>query len=639
MRARSIRTQVTLLALLPTTLIAVVLAAYFTLSRIHDAEQGLTQQGEGAIRHLAAVAEFPLATGNLALLDKLLVSVAKEANIEFVQIRDSDKRILANVGNVPNTPVIVDVLGQPMVRGDGLLLFTVPIVPAPAEIDDLYLQESAQEGPRQIGWAVLGVSMRAYEERQQRTLLAGLLMTLLGLMATYIIALVMGDRLSTPLHGLVGTVGELGRGNLSARVSAGAPGELRQLQEGINEMAMTLQHAQDDLQQRIQEATADLSAQKESAERANADKSRFLAATSHDLRQPMHALGLFAAALKEKVSTPDQMNLVCKIEDSVLALEGMFNMLLDVSKLEAGILNAQVQSFLLQPLLSRLAQEWGGAADEKGIRLRVRASGLAVKSDPILLSRILNNLVKNAIRYTDRGGVLVAARRRGGNVVLEVWDTGAGIAPKHLKRIFEEFYQVDNPERNRSRGLGLGLFIVQRLCQLLDHPIQVRSRPGQGSLFSVTVPCVELYDSPRSEFEHLTRFGREWVLLIEDDEQVLTAMRILLEGWGLRVQAATDLDGAMTNLPDLGGPVLILSDYRLGGGITGIAAVSRLRQYFGRPVPAILISGDTSQEGVAEMQESGLPVLHKPVRPAKLRALLNHLLARGVQSGTDSVES
>jgi signal transduction histidine kinase/CheY-like chemotaxis protein len=549
--------------------------------------------------------------------------------VQFAQIRDPAGGILASIGNVPATPVIMDVLGKPMVRGDRLLLFTLPIWLSPVEVDDLDLHDSAPEQPRQIGWAVLAISLQGLVETQHQMLLGGLVMTLLALLATYFVALVLGERLSAPLHGLAETVADLGKGNLAARAQTNAKGELRQLQLGVNDMAAALQQSQESLEQRIQEATADLAAQKEAAEKANADKSRFLAATSHDLRQPMHALGLFAGALKEMVTTPDQVNLVGKIEDSVHALEGMFNMLLDVSRLEAGIIEPHPQAVLLQPLLHRVAQEWQDTAGEKGLRLKVRGSRLAVRSDPILLARILNNLVKNALRYTDAGGVLVTSRRRGGLVVLEVWDTGVGIEPQHLEHIFKEYYQVDNAGRNRARGLGLGLFIVQRLCTLLGHDIRVRSRRGKGSVFSITLPVVEVDLGQIPESRQPGRFDREWVLLMEDDEQAATAMRVLLEGWGLRVQTAVDPASAMRTPSDLGGPALILSDYRLGSGVTGVEAVVTLRQFFGRPVPAILVSGDTSQEGMAEMEQSGMPILHKPVRPAKLRALLNHLIERG----------
>ena len=627
MGARSIRTQVALVALLPATLLAVVLAAFFTFFRLEDAEHTLAQLGEGAARHLASAAEFPLVTGNQDLLRNILNDVAGEPHIAFAQIRDGREMLLASYGNAPADLDVTLVSGGGRLGHEQVLLYTAPVWQTPVEVDDYYHAEAAHAERKRIGWVAVGVSTQDLSATRNQLLLGGLAVTLLGLLVTYAIALALGARLSTPLHALAGMIAELGKGHLGARIRADGQGELLQLQTGVNDMASAMQQAQQDLQQRIREATADLSRQKEAAERANADKSRFLAATSHDLRQPMHALGLFAAALKEKVDAPEQIDLVRKIEDSVAALEGMFNVLLDVSKLEAGVLTAQPQAFLLQPLLTRLGREWGGRADEKGIRFRVRATDLAVQSDPIFLGRILNNLVKNAIRYTARGGVLVACRRRGDDVVIQVWDTGIGIAPEHIDHIFQEFYQVDNPERNRSQGLGLGLFIVHRLGQLLGHPVQVRSRPGQGSVFSVALPRVATHTAHGPVYGDMTRFGREWILLIEDDEQVRTAMRFLLEGWGLRVQAAAGLEDSMTNLPDLGRPALILSDYRLRDGASGIEVIAHLRKYYGRDIPAVLISGDTSAEGIAGMQQSGLPVLHKPVRPAKLRALLNHLLS------------
>jgi methyl-accepting chemotaxis protein len=280
----SIRTQVALLAILPATLIALVLGFYFTSSRLHDAERVLADQGNSAIRHLAAAAEFPLATGNLAQMEKLLASVGKEANVEFAQIRDPQGKLTVSTGDVPMQPSIIDILGKDVVRSDGVLIYTRPIWLVPAAMKDLYLGDSPAEERRRLGWVVVGLSTRGLEASRRQMLLGGLLMTFLVLAGTYVVALLFGSRLSAPLHTLARTVEELGKGNLDARADTRAYGEVRQLGEGVNEMAVALQRATDGLYQRIREATASLAAQKETAEKANAEKSRFLAATSRCMR-------------------------------------------------------------------------------------------------------------------------------------------------------------------------------------------------------------------------------------------------------------------------------------------------------------------------------------------------------------------
>ncbi|MEO8538020.1 MAG: ATP-binding protein, partial [Betaproteobacteria bacterium] len=250
-----------------------------------------------------------------------------------------------------------------------------------------------------------------------------------------------------------------------------------------------------ELERRVNEKSAALSAQlqvtqaaKDAAEAANRAKSTFLAAASHDLRQPLHAIGMFSQALAEQTRDSDSQVLVQRIATSVNALETLFSSLLDVSKLDAGAIVALQSDFPIRPLLDRLADECAPDALERGLKLAVVAGDVVVRSDPVLLERVLRNLIANAFRYTERGGIVIGCRRRGRHFSIEVWDSGAGIAPAEYERIFDEFYQVGNPGRDRSRGLGLGLAIVRRLGKLLDHPIEMASRQGRGSVFRVIVP-------------------------------------------------------------------------------------------------------------------------------------------------------
>ncbi len=364
------------------------------------------------------------------------------------------------------------------------------------------------------------------------------------------------------------------------------------------------------------------------AEAANRAKSQFLAAASHDLRQPLHALGLYAAVLEGKVDQPEVRELTRSINSSVDALENLFSAIMDISKLDAGVLETNITTFRIDALLERINAEFGPSARTKGLELRVHLSHRAVISDAILLQRIVNNLVANAIRYTDAGGVMVCCRARGANVSIEVWDTGIGIAPHELPRIFEEFYQIGNKERDRSKGLGLGLAIVRRLSVLLGYRIDVRSRIGRGSYFSVEVPLDPAFDvavrapGPRA----VTRLDGKVVVVIDDERAVRDSMGMLLRQWGCEPVTSASLEEAQEALERRGlRPDGIIADYRLREGV-GTAAIEALRQRYGSAVPAAIITGDIGAERLAEFASSGYRHLNKPVPPAQLRALLDALL-------------
>ena len=287
-------------------------------------------------------------------------------------------------------------------------------------------------------------------------------------------------------------------------------------------------------------------AAKEAAEAANRAKSSFLAAASHDLRQPLHALGMFSQALTERTRDADGQLLAQRITTSVAALEALFSALLDVSKLDAGVIVAQPCDFAIRPLLDRLAEECLPELLERGLKLGIVCGDAVIRSDPLLIERILRNLVANALRYTQRGGIVIGCRRRGSTYSLEVWDSGPGIPAAQRERIFEEFYQIGNPGRDRTRGLGLGLAIVRRLAELLGHAIDVQSREGRGSVFRVRVPAgdpqaVLTYEAPALVTGALA--GRR-ILVVDDEAEVREATVGLLSQWGCIVVATADASGA-----------------------------------------------------------------------------------------------
>jgi signal transduction histidine kinase/CheY-like chemotaxis protein len=364
---------------------------------------------------------------------------------------------------------------------------------------------------------------------------------------------------------------------------------------------------------------------------ANTYKSHFLASASHDLRQPLHALNLFVAQLHGESNPAERSRLVGRIDAAVGSMNELFEALLDMTKLEAGILQTTPAEFSIARLLERIENTFADAARKKGLRLRVVGSDAWLASDPILLERILLNLVSNAVRYTERGGVVVGCRRRGKKVRIDVCDTGAGIPKDQRENIFGEFFRLAGSGWDGGGGLGLGLAIVDRLGRLLGHPVELDSRPGRGSRFSVTVPlalqpytaaAMQAHSPPISDPARGKR-----IIVIDDDALVLDGMRGILQSWGCQVETAASGDAALAALSANGGkPDLIISDYRLADGATGIEAIERLRVAAGATIPAFVITGDTAPEHLREASANGFHLLHKPVSPMALRTTVNRLL-------------
>jgi signal transduction histidine kinase len=372
------------------------------------------------------------------------------------------------------------------------------------------------------------------------------------------------------------------------------------------------------LMQQLQIKTELAEAAQREAEQANTAKSKFLAAASHDLRQPIHAQGLFLEVLSRTEQTPHQQSLLASARAASEASSELLNALLDFSRIDAGVVKPQLQPIRLQPLLNKIETELAPQADSKNIVYRSRETHLAVFTDPMLLELILRNLVSNAIRYTDHGGVLVACRQHGEQAVLEVWDTGIGIAPEHQKEVFREFHQLGNPERDRRKGLGLGLAIAEGLARTLGHDLSLVSTLNKGSVFRVTLPInhsIPLVQTAMTQSK--TRLLNARLLVVDDDEIVREGMLHLLRDWGCECDAAESIEEALV-LARLNRPDVVISDYRLREQRTGVEAIASLRKLLGESLPALLITGDTAPERLREAQASGIPLLHKPVSPGKL---------------------
>lgn len=387
----------------------------------------------------------------------------------------------------------------------------------------------------------------------------------------------------------------------------------------------------------------DLRRQKEIAEQANLAKSTFLAAASHDLRQPIHALGLFVGALRGIAMSSEGQRLVEQIEASTEAMDGLFSALLDISRLDAGIVEVHRRPFAIAPFVTRLCRDHELEAQAKGLSLSCRPGNAVVESDPLLIERVLRNLISNAIRHTQTGRVAVLCRQRGAELVIQVWDTGPGIPPDQQERVFQEYYQLGNPERDRAKGLGLGLAIVRRLTHLLDCPLALCSRPGRGSCFAVTLPLADASaaEEPSVKDQEVGALATGLVVVIDDEVPIREAMATLLGGWGHEVITAGSGDDAIKRLATCTiSPDLIISDYRLRNGETGAEVIERLRSEYNDTIPAMLITGDTAPDRLAEAEASGLLLLHKPVSNSRLRAAIVNLVgqARSDVSGKQEAD-
>ena len=380
-----------------------------------------------------------------------------------------------------------------------------------------------------------------------------------------------------------------------------------------------------------------LQQQNELVEQASRAKSRFLAAASHDLRQPVHALGMFVGALREQPLNPQSERLLDQVSGSVDAMDSLFASLLDISKLDAGVVRPNLLNFRVGPIIERVCGDFAIEAERKGLALTDCSTGLTVRTDPVLLESLLRNLVSNAVRYTDRGRILVGCRR-GAKIRIDVIDTGRGIAKKDIEKIFEEFYQVGNAERDRSQGLGLGLAIVKRVATLIDCELEIDSRLHVGTRVTIHVPLANGEPAPESpDFVYWDNLTLSHTLFVIDDEaSIREGMQCLLESWGHKVYAADSGQSILKLASELPvRPDLIICDFRLRDGENGIEVMNRLRDEYNENIPGMLITGDTAPDRLAEAVQSDFMILHKPISAAKLRAAMRTAIARAKAPSED----
>ena len=644
MRFGDIRSRIWMASMLPVALIVILMVAVFLVARLGDNEQVHQRHARSLARQLAASSEYGVFAANTANLQAIVGAALREPDLRSVVILDTAGAVLARAGE-PGYAMPVRLGSGESQETDAVTgrdRFLQPITAGRLPLDDLFQTGGVSAAPANaLGYVLIEVSRDGLLKRERELLWLGLTLGLAGLMLGGVLAVSLGRRVIDPVARVTGTIGRIGRGDLAARAVVLHDDPLRDLQRGLNQMADSLESGRDELERRIGEATLALREKKEEAETATLAKSRFLAAASHDLRQPTHALGMFVARLGQLPHSEETRRLIENLERAVQAMQDMLDGLLDVSRLDAGAVQVQLRPFAVAELFEQLRSELSMVALEKGLRFRIRPSAAAIVSDPALLHRILLNLLGNALRYTHTGAVLLACRLTadGRFARIEVWDSGIGIAPEHQEAIFKEFYQVGNFARDRGKGLGLGLNIVERSAKLLGYRLQLRSRPGVGTRFSIEVPlapadaALDRRIDPRANA--VDDLAGLIIMVIEDDALAREALVSLLRAWGSVVLEAEVCSTAQEQIESGVEPDLIISDYRLGEGENGIEAIRRLRVVAGRPIPACLTSGDTDPGLMQQAREAGLNLLHKPVRPAKLRSLIRRLTTRGQSAGED----
>lgn len=555
-------------------------------------------------------------------------------DVSAVSIANASGEVLAHAGR----PEMAGTLGADNTIHEHFIIIVKPIIPAPIALDPLF-EPTFSNMP--IGKVRLTIS-RVRTNQLKNQLLTTSILVALTLFATSALLMYAFMRvISRPISALGNVVSAIGEGRLDSRFvdKDASITELEALSVGINSMADKLQQERATLQNRIEEATEALRLQKEAAELVGQTKSHLLALASHDLRQPMQALVFYLHQLGHRISEGEQVELLGRLENSVEALTQLLNSLMDISRLDAGVVEADVKVCAIDPLLERVQASFADKTAAKNIRFVIHPykTSRRIVTDPMLLERILMNLASNAVRYTQHNGtILIACRQRTDHLRIEVRDNGPGIDANQMGEIFTEFFRGD--QRAKTGGLGLGLSIVKKLCDLLGHNLVASSKINRGSIFSVEVTLAkdgeefllsaESNDADVQSGENQA-FNQCKILLVDDDPAVLSSLQLLLESWGCDVSAHGSFQSLYTCLGsgEETQPTLVLSDYHLEQGKDGIELLGMVRKTFGGPkIPGIIITADISGELKKIASELKVVLAQKPIRPARLKSLLTYCL-------------
>ncbi|EJL78713.1 ATP-binding protein [Variovorax sp. Varisp85] len=607
--------QLILLALVPATLATLAAITVLTRQHLGNLTELMRANAQTVALQVATVAQAPLARMDRRALARTAQSGTYQPNVQQVQIWTEDGEIVANSETVDR------------VRGDGLQV-VVPIV--------------GDDG-RHTGQVMVEMSLAAVQSARRSVWFNVGLVLAISLVGVALAGWWAARRISEPIRALGEAVDRLGAGE-DASVAVEGTSEVRHLQQGFNQAARALAESHRLLQSRINEATAELARKNQQLEVASQAKTRLLAAASHDLRQPLHALTLFSDGLANGETDPVKLQRIGHIRECVDSLDRLFSELLNLSQLDAGVLQPQWIDFPLDRLFEEISRNFRPVAEQQGLRLVARKTDLWVRCDYVMLSRILNNLVSNSLRHTIEGGVLIGARRRGRGVRIDVVDTGVGIATHHQARVFEEFYQVEPTGRQAARGargMGLGLATVQRLAELLNTRVELSSKLHKGTCVRVLVrsappalpaPAVSPAAAAIEEEESLANVR---ILVIDDERTILEGLTVVLSNWGAEVLPAQTRAEALA-LADTWAqpPDMVISDLLLQGGDNGLDVIGALERHprgIGAGTARLLVTGETKPDRLREVASAGIAVLYKPVSPRVLRQAIQAQRAAAAQ--------
>lgn len=609
----SLMQRMAFVALVPTLITAALLVALLTQRQLVSLRQMAQTNADAIATQTASVCVQPLRTMRLRELLRIAESIGELPHVTRVQIRTADGQILADHRAADDKQHDVTSVVRQVI-------------------------DTQQAVPEVLGSVLVDVSLHDAIVAQHAGLRYALIALLLSLLVVGVIGWQVARWISAPLRRLASAVQQLGHGDQPISVTVTDHTEIGELQRGFNHAAAALFDSRRSMQGKIEQATQELAQKNAALEAASEARSRFLAAASHDLRQPLHALTLFSAALAVDEHDPQRLDRIAHIQECVHSLDHLFSELLDLSRLEAGAVQVEISEFPLDGVFAEVHRTFSMVAEQRGLELRIQPTRRWVRADRVMLLRILNNLVSNALRFTHQGGALMGARQSGiDQVRIEVWDTGCGIASKHLPNVFDEFYRIDDdaagPDDGSHSGLGLGLVTVQRMAQLLDTTVEVRSQPDRGSVFGFTLPLTGARTLPASPEDDapgdLT--GRR-VLVLDNDPAILSGIRFLLHSWGCDVAVAEDRQQALEVIENWPAPVdIVICDLYLRSGERGPDLFVELDRLYERDGEArfarLLVTGETRADRLRDVIAEGMPLLYKPVSPQQLRRAMLAALA------------
>lgn len=603
-----VQQRVLLLGFVPCAAATVLLTSYFTYDKIRTLEAAFADSGAATAQRLSSYSDLSLYAGDTEALRRISQDAVREAGIDSVAISNGSG--ISVSARRPGAAA----------RQTRTFSAAVRIRPTGA-LDDLS-KDRGDAAAGDVGTVRVVVDSGRLYHQELQSAVTGLLLGLGTLLAAMSAARGLARGIATPLRKLGETVAMIRGGDLAARSRLHRDDEFGRLSAGIDDMAAALCGHRRELESRVRLATHEAQQQILQAEKANAAKARFLAAASHDLRQPLHAIGLFVGKLRETASA-EQQPLVSRIDEGLAGMSSLLTALLDISRLDAGVVEPQRSVVTIDRLFGEAEASLAMLAVERGTRLVFRRRALHVDVDLALCERILCNLIENALRYAAGTAVLVTASRCQDRVRIEVRDGGIGIAPMYHERIFEEFFQLDNPERDRRKGLGLGLAICQRAARLLGTRIELASAIGRGSCFAFELPYAEAPAPAVGKLaQPLATAAQGRALVVDDDRSIREGTVGLLEQWGLNTASAACVEGALPLLRETQ-PAFdyLLCDLQLREVDDGWRVIEAARRA-SSSMRLLLISGDTAAATLRRARENGVIVLTKPVTPAKLRAAL-----------------